>query len=332
MQQRCPSCGRAWVPGEVRCPFCGATPGAPAPPGMPAGSPPTLQLQWVDSRGIPQSRAISPQGLRLGRDLGNDVVLDDAQVSRQHAWIFLQGGQCYVQDLGSANGTWVNEQRITGSHPLSIGDRLRLGGVSLVLAAAPMPAPAVPVGYPYPLRPDVRPIPPAPVPAPRAAAQPVTLTPGRILPLAGGVILLVMFFLPWFQVFVGISAFDLLRALNYAGNQGVFSSTSYSWYLWFLLLVPLAGLVSLVLTIASLFVERRGQGMLFYPQIVLAVLSIGVQIGLLVLIQEGLSASGAPEVVDVTSLLDFGYWLSLVGAVLIISGSVLEIVPSRRRA
>lgn len=334
MQQRCPSCGRTWVPGEGRCPFCGATLGAPAPPGMTAGLAPAL-LQWVDRQGMLQRRPIPPQGLRLGRDPGNDVVLDDPQVSRQHALIFLQGGQCYIQDLGSANGTWVNEQRIVGSQLLRVGDRLRLGETSFALAAAPVAAPAAPVGYPYPVPPAVRPVGPVVAPAPQAAAQLANLTAGRILTLIGGLDMLVMFFLPWLRIIIGISALDLLRSVNLLRMLGYEMGIPGSLdYLWLLILVPLAGLVSLALTIVSLFLERHQQAPLFYPQIALAVLAMGAQIALLVILQgelsRELSAMGMPEVVNVISLLDVGYWLSLVGAVLIIAGSILGIIRLRQ--
>ncbi len=74
----------------------------------------------------------------LGRQPGNDIVLDSPVVSRRHA-IIAQSDQGYaIRDLGSTNGTFVNHQRIDqGEHLLQHGDLIQLGGeVSLVFRHA----------------------------------------------------------------------------------------------------------------------------------------------------------------------------------------------------
>lgn len=63
----------------------------------------------------------------IGRHADNLVVLSDPLVSRHHATLFWQGGAYLVRDLGSANGTYLDDQRITGTHPLRDGAVLRLG-------------------------------------------------------------------------------------------------------------------------------------------------------------------------------------------------------------
>ena len=70
----------------------------------------------------------------IGRAAGNDVVLDSLLVSRAHARIECAGGRCTVEDLGSANGLFVNGRR-TARAVLSSGDRVRLGDVELVYQA-----------------------------------------------------------------------------------------------------------------------------------------------------------------------------------------------------
>ncbi|HET8632169.1 MAG TPA: FHA domain-containing protein, partial [Thermomicrobiales bacterium] len=84
--------------------------------------------------------SIGGGGLTIGRQDGNDVVLDDARVSRQHARLESRDGGLVVTDLGSANGTRVNGRTIVGSQPLRPGDVLQLGGTKLRLEGGAAPA------------------------------------------------------------------------------------------------------------------------------------------------------------------------------------------------
>jgi pSer/pThr/pTyr-binding forkhead associated (FHA) protein len=71
----------------------------------------------------------------VGRDRVNDVELDaDPKVSRSHAELTSRDGQWTLVDLGSRNGTFVNDRRIS-RHPLRDGDRIRIGGTSLDFSA-----------------------------------------------------------------------------------------------------------------------------------------------------------------------------------------------------
>ncbi len=72
---------------------------------------------------------ISTGTVRLGRDPRSDIVLEDVTVSRSHAEIQHDGDVFLVVDLGSGNGTLVNDSVLLKerSRPLRHGDRLRLG-------------------------------------------------------------------------------------------------------------------------------------------------------------------------------------------------------------
>src|SRR4051794_30306192 len=61
----------------------------------------------------------------IGRE--GDVVLDDSDVSRRHVSLSFDGSAVTVADLGSTNGTFVNEERVSAARPLEPGDRLRIG-------------------------------------------------------------------------------------------------------------------------------------------------------------------------------------------------------------
>jgi pSer/pThr/pTyr-binding forkhead associated (FHA) protein len=71
----------------------------------------------------------------VGRSPRCDVVLDDASVSRTHAVLAPEpdGGSLHVSDMGSGNGTWVNDVRITGRAVVSSGDRLNIGRLAFVV-------------------------------------------------------------------------------------------------------------------------------------------------------------------------------------------------------
>ncbi len=68
----------------------------------------------------------------LGRDPGVGVRIDTPGVSRHHARILAQGGRFTLEDLGSKNGTYLREKRLSSSGELVDGDEFRLGQTRLV--------------------------------------------------------------------------------------------------------------------------------------------------------------------------------------------------------
>lgn len=63
----------------------------------------------------------------IGRDPGCDIVLPDANVSRQHAKIYVMEDKLEIKDMGSRNGTFVNNQRIEGMTVVRTGDEIIIG-------------------------------------------------------------------------------------------------------------------------------------------------------------------------------------------------------------
>jgi tetratricopeptide (TPR) repeat protein len=100
-----------------------------------------------------QRYEITTAGLRIGRDPGNEIHIEDAGISRQHARVLLHNGAIWVQDAGSRNGIFVNGERVPDHRQVKYGDKL-LVGASIFQITAPAVATAPPA--------------PAPVPAPRA--------------------------------------------------------------------------------------------------------------------------------------------------------------------
>jgi hypothetical protein len=114
----------------------------------------------------------------IGRGEGCLVVVNEAMVSRKHARIVLSGAHLYIEDLGSANGTYVNRDRVQGRHELFAGDRIFIGTCEMeVLGAAAVDRPTTPL----PLEDELdRPTPSSGVSAydPQSAAR-VTQRKGR---------------------------------------------------------------------------------------------------------------------------------------------------------
>jgi hypothetical protein len=65
-------------------------------------------------------------GATLGRG-DVEIRLDDPFASSRHARISPQGHVVVIEDLGSTNGTYLNEEPLTGPQPLHPGDRIRIG-------------------------------------------------------------------------------------------------------------------------------------------------------------------------------------------------------------
>jgi pSer/pThr/pTyr-binding forkhead associated (FHA) protein len=101
----------------------------------------------------------------IGRQADNAIVISDPQVSRHHATISRQLDAYVVQDLGSANGTYVNGQRIRGPRALRHGDTLQVGSTLLDVTLLPSGAGTkkVPV------------VPPPPSGPPSSAVVPIAL-------------------------------------------------------------------------------------------------------------------------------------------------------------
>lgn len=97
-----------------------------------------------------QSFELTKDVMTLGRDITNDIVINDREVSRHHMRLTRGAGGFSLEDLGSTNGTFVNGKRLTGITPLNNGDIIGLGEtVTLVFELAraqqpPITAPSAP--------------------------------------------------------------------------------------------------------------------------------------------------------------------------------------------
>ncbi|HUE26989.1 MAG TPA: DUF3662 and FHA domain-containing protein [Solirubrobacteraceae bacterium] len=74
---------------------------------------------------------VGPTGVTLGRSRQSDVVLNDPNISRQHAEIRPRGGSWVLTDLGSTNGSRINGRPVERSEVIRPGDEIELGSTVL---------------------------------------------------------------------------------------------------------------------------------------------------------------------------------------------------------
>jgi hypothetical protein len=66
-------------------------------------------------------------GAVMGRGDAAEIRLEDPFASSRHARLLRQGGVVVIEDMGSTNGTYLNEELLSGPQPLHPGDRIRIG-------------------------------------------------------------------------------------------------------------------------------------------------------------------------------------------------------------
>ncbi len=91
---------------------------------------------------------LKPGAYLVGRAAGNDIRIEDASVSTNHAQIVVEGGVFVIKDLGSTNGTFIAGVQVKQGE-LRPGQSLRLGWVEMTLAVEP-PVTTMVAGIPVP--------------------------------------------------------------------------------------------------------------------------------------------------------------------------------------
>jgi hypothetical protein len=157
---------------------------------------------------VGQQFSITGMEATVGRHKGCDIQIDEPEVSRKHARITWSGTGYVVEDLRSANGTFVDGERVTEPRALKDGDLLRLGNhVELAFqVAAPIPSDERPTEMADAVEPPSG----EPVPPP-AHGPPLEPVPAR----AKG--------FPWVVVVIGVLILLCLCLVLAAGGG----------YLWF---------------------------------------------------------------------------------------------------
>ena len=163
------------------------------------------QFQLIMRSGPTPGAAFTLEGdqLTIGRDSTNEIVINDAEISRRHARLTFQGGKYVLEDLGSTNGTFVNGQRLAGPRVLKAGEVVSFGEqIVLVFEAINIDAGATMVSprasaVPAAPRPAAPPPPPpaeyaGSIPADPAATPTPLIKNNMVLIISAAVILLLI--------------------------------------------------------------------------------------------------------------------------------------------
>jgi len=116
----------------------------------------------------------------LGRDITNDIVINDPEVSRHHARLIRTPNGYTFEDLRSTNGSFINRQRLSTPYQLNNGDLIGLGETITVVyevvgegIAQTMVAPSGSAPQPAPIASAPAPRPVSAAPAPAMPAEPM---------------------------------------------------------------------------------------------------------------------------------------------------------------
>lgn len=140
----CPNCQAEWPEESSVCPACGAVTAAAdetqafspvlgaeeaAAEALTTAAGPSLVIKKGPDAG--ERFSLAADVVTIGRDPGSYIFLNDITVSRRHARIERTGDRFALSDVGSLNGTYVNDERIE-TYELDDGDRVQIGKFRLV--------------------------------------------------------------------------------------------------------------------------------------------------------------------------------------------------------
>jgi pSer/pThr/pTyr-binding forkhead associated (FHA) protein len=105
----------------------------PSRPARSDGKPPRELVVLDEKGGKGRTVRLGEGQLNIGRAEACQLQLGDTYVSSFHARIYQKDGSWFVEDLGSTNGTYLNQRRLTAPAALQAGDRVRVGKTTMEL-------------------------------------------------------------------------------------------------------------------------------------------------------------------------------------------------------
>ncbi|MGB2909108.1 MAG: FHA domain-containing protein [Anaerolineales bacterium] len=99
---------------------------------------PTIKITTRED-GTSESYEYTLSEVTIGRDPNSNCQLDDNSISAQHARLTYQQTQWWVEDLGSTNGTFLNQEPVTTPQVITSGDNLRCGRIVFQIQIGDIP-------------------------------------------------------------------------------------------------------------------------------------------------------------------------------------------------
>jgi pSer/pThr/pTyr-binding forkhead associated (FHA) protein/tetratricopeptide (TPR) repeat protein len=130
----------------------------------------SMKLFYIEGNKKGAVYELTPPGASIGREADNDIILDSEASSRYNSKLEFKDGEWFLKDLGSTNGTKLNEVKISTEILLHDGDRIKIGKEVLLFGTSPVVKPVLPETSPAPF--SAISVKPAGVPADKSAVPP----------------------------------------------------------------------------------------------------------------------------------------------------------------
>ena len=115
---------------EISGPKTRRAPALPSTAPARAGKPPDKVALLLGGGEKPRVYDLGDEVI-VGRSGKCHIVIGDTYASQVHARVFRRNGQCFLEDMGSTNGTYLNSRKVTTPTPVNRGDRARIGRTEL---------------------------------------------------------------------------------------------------------------------------------------------------------------------------------------------------------
>jgi pSer/pThr/pTyr-binding forkhead associated (FHA) protein len=146
MAARCPRCGFENTAEALKCSSCGfdliESTAALKPDELPRSPEITVPrsakkrtLTVIFPENIEETFELEEGTYKIGRNPDSEIFLNDLTVSRNHAELIVEKDRTVISDLGSLNGTFVNNEIVEAPHPLKQGDIIQIGRFKLLFLA-----------------------------------------------------------------------------------------------------------------------------------------------------------------------------------------------------
>lgn len=107
----------------------------------------------VEAQQEPGKRSFKQREIFIGRESDNDIVLPTLTVGKRHARIFVENGQCFLEDLGSSLGSYINQNKLDPKQPHAVdaGDQITIFPYTFAVSLRQLWTPELNIGIHSPI-------------------------------------------------------------------------------------------------------------------------------------------------------------------------------------